>query len=313
MTALLPARPQPPEYEPPDLGPIPAPEWEDDDTPPAWRYFLSSALIVLAAVLLGLTVHVTAVSRLVHESKQRAGMDTLRIDLARATAPVGQARDGKLLPLGTPVAVLRIPALRVDEVVFEGTTGGVLMGGPGHQRDSALPGQAGTAIIMGRTASYGGPFRGLQRLVPDDRITVLTGQGEATYRVTGSRRAGDAAPPPVAPGAGRLTLVTAVGAPFLPEGVLRVDAELVSPPQPNPPRPLRPGSVSPQELPLAGDTSSLWILVMGLQGLVAAAAGTVWSRHRWGGVRTWIVFVPLVAVFGLLVAEQTVRLLPNLL
>nr|BFE56269.1 sortase [Dactylosporangium thailandense] len=311
MTALLPVRSEPPDYEPARYAaayPPPAPE-----PAPAWRYFAGSALLVFASVLLGLAVNITGISQLVHASKQKAGMDTLRVDLARGTAPVGQLRDGTLIPLGTPVGVLRIPALHLEEVVSEGTTSGVLMYGPGHQRDSALPGQAGTAIIMGRAAAYGGPLGRIEQLQPDDRITVLTGQGESTYRVTGSRRAGDAVPPPVAPGAGRLTLVTAVGVPFLPDGVLRVDAVLVSQVRPSPPRPLRPGSISPQEQALAGDTSSLWILVMGLQGLVAGAVGFVWSRHRWGAVRTWVVFLPLLAVFGLMVAEQTVRMLPNLL
>ncbi|GAA3256627.1 sortase [Dactylosporangium siamense] len=311
MTALLPVRQEPPEFEP-----IHTPVVVASAVPPAaWRYFVSPALITVAAILLGLTLNVTGISWAVHRSAQKAGLDALRVDLARATAPVGQLSGGKLLPLGTPVAVLRIPAIGLDEVVFEGTTGGVLMSGPGHQRDTALPGQAGTAIIQGRAAAYGGPFGRLDRLMPEDRITVLTGQGESTYRVTGSRRAGDAVPPPVEPGSGRLTLVTAAGTPFLPTGVLRVDAELVSTAYPNPPRALPAGSIDVSETALAVDASinTMWVLVLGLQGLLAAAAGATWSRRRWGAARTWIVFAPLISVFGLLVAEHVVRLLPNLL
>jgi sortase A len=41
--------------------------------------------------------------------------------------------------------------------------------------------------------------------------------------------------------------------------------------------------------------------------------GAVWSWHRWGQVQTWIVFVPLVGVFGYYLADQVTRLLPNLM
>jgi LPXTG-site transpeptidase (sortase) family protein len=95
------------------------------------------------------------------------------------------------------MAVLEIPALDLHEVVFEGTTSGVLQDGPGHRRDTVFPGQEGTSVIMGRQATYGGPFGRLDVLQPGEPFTITTGQGAHTYHVTGVRREGDPQPPPL--------------------------------------------------------------------------------------------------------------------
>ena len=131
------------------------------------------------------------------------------------------------------MAVIEIPTLNIREVVEQGTTSQVLMDGPGHRRDSVFPGQAGTSVIMGRRSAYGGPFGKLASLRPGDRVTVTTGQGVQKFGVLDVRRAGD--PLPVAPAAGesRLVLITATGAAYVPGGVLRVDAKLLSTVQPS--------------------------------------------------------------------------------
>src|SRR5262249_61335956 len=97
-----------------------------------------------------------------HTGDQRVAYARLRSDMANGIAPVGQTRsDGHLLAPGTPVAWLEIPQLDVHEVVFEGTSAGVLRSGPGHRRDTPLPGQAGVSVIFGRRAAFGGPFHPL--------------------------------------------------------------------------------------------------------------------------------------------------------
>ncbi|NHA00350.1 hypothetical protein G5V59_10155 [Nocardioides sp. W3-2-3] len=50
------------------------------------------------------------------------------------------------------------PRLDVEQVVVEGTAPGDLFAGPGHLRSTVLPGQAGTSLVYGRAATYGGPF-----------------------------------------------------------------------------------------------------------------------------------------------------------
>ncbi|MFD1273890.1 sortase domain-bontaining protein [Streptomyces kaempferi] len=66
-------------------------------------------------------------------------------------------QQGDLLAPGTPVALIDIPAAHLHQVVLEGTDSGVLTDGPGHRRDTPLPGQSGTSVLMGRAAAYGGP------------------------------------------------------------------------------------------------------------------------------------------------------------
>ncbi|GIH20378.1 sortase [Rugosimonospora africana] len=279
-----------------------------------WRDATGIVLHTLAVVVLGFVLTLTLVSWLEHHAAQTSGYNTLRVGLAQGTAPVGQTgADGRLLAPGTPVALLKIPVIHVNEVVFEGTTSGILMSGPGHERDTVLPGQPGTSVIMGRLGAYGGPFRNLERLDVGDVFTVTTGQGVATYQVVASRRAGDAVPPPLAPGKGRLTLVTAAGTPFLPSGLLRVDADLVSPAQPAPRAALPRGAIEPRERPMAGDTSTAWALLQWAEVLLVATVAAAWCWRRWGRRQSWIVFLPVLTLLGLAVADQTTRLLPNLL
>jgi hypothetical protein len=95
--------------------------------------------------------------------------------------------------------------------------------------------------------------------------------------------------------------------------VLRVDADLVSPVQPAPRRVTGSGSLSQAEEPLQSDPSSLVLLVLWGQLLLAAAVGCTWLHRRWGRWQTWTVGAPLIGLLGLQVADQSIRLLPNLL
>lgn len=280
----------------------------------AVRHLARGGLLGLAALLLGITAQLLVISGAQEHSAQHAAFDELRNQLALGTAPVAQTdQDGRLLAPGTPVAIVDVPGLGTTQVVLEGTDSSVLTDGPGHRRDTPMPGQAGTSVLMGRAAAYGGPFSGLSSLAAGDTFSVTTGQGKATYQVSGVRRAGDPAPAPLAAGKGRLVLVTATGSPFVPSGVLRVDADLTSTPFPTPAAVIRSGTLPASEEPLARPDGVPWPLVMWLQALLLAAVAAVWAWHRWGRHQTWIVFAPVVAVLGLQVATRTTELLPNLL
>lgn len=281
-----------------------------------------TALTILAVVALTFVGQLAGISQLQYVRTQQIAYADFRAELARGEAPVGQyaveytdsGEDRqRLLSLGEPVAVLQIPAIRLRSVVFEGTTAGVLESGPGHRRDTVFPGQPGTSVIMGRKATYGGPFRDLDRLVPGDTITAVTGQGEQVYQVTGLRMPGDAAPAPSEAAAGRLTLVTADGPRFAPTDLLRVDAELVSAVRPAPARKFGASSLPEAEEAMAADPGAWMPLVLWGQALLLAALALTWARVRWGGWQTWVVGVPLLGALGLAAADQAARLLPNLL
>ena len=106
------------------------------------------------------------------------------------------------------MAVLDIPAIGIrDMVVVQGTSAENMTLGPGHLRDTPMPGQAGVSEIFGRRATFGAPFARLDDLRPGDVIVTITGQGRSVYRVAalGSSQAvriDDPAP-------NRLLLVTA--------------------------------------------------------------------------------------------------------
>ena len=94
----------------------------------------------------------------------------------------------EILPLlypgnGEAVARIVIPAIKMDEIVVEGTDVDALRKGPGHYPWTPMPGQPGNASIAGHRTTYGAPFANIGSLRPGDRITVQTAQGEFVYEV----------------------------------------------------------------------------------------------------------------------------------
>ena len=275
---------------------------------------IRSTLMVVSAMLLAFVLNVTVFSQVQHLVSQQQLSNEFREELAAGTAPVSEGDfNDHLLSDGAPVAILTIPSLGVNEVLVEGTSAGVLKGGPGHRRDTVLPGQAGVSVIMGRAAAFGGPFARIQELAPGDRFHVRTGQGDQVFQVIGVRYAGDPLPPAPTAKQSRLILETARGASFMPSGVAHVDAQLVDAAKPAGLRQVTFAGLPPQALAMASDTSTLWALVFALQFLVAVEIGAVWAYRRIGAQKTWIVFLPLTMLAGLYVADQVTTLLPNLL
>ena len=268
------------------------------------------ALITLAVVLLAGLLELTVVGRFTHESTQTRLYDRLRNELALGTAPVSEVDDhNRAIADGTPLAIIDIPSIGVHEVVAEGTRSEVLVGGPGHLRDTPLPGEAGTSQIFGRAAAFGGPFGSLHRLHRGDVIRFTTGAGVAKYRVIDVRRPGELMPPALETGAGRVTLLTADGLPFVPSRVLRVDADLVG--KSSAPT-VASVALSSSERAMGIDTGSLFALVLWLEALLVVVGLGALSWRRWGRVETWIVFIPVALLVGYALTDEVARLLPNL-
>lgn len=273
-----------------------------------------NALAALSILILGLVVNIVFLGNIQHAAAQQQLMNTFRVQLSEATAPVTEGDAQKvLLADGAPVAVLDIPSIGVHEVVVEGTSSGAMKAGPGHRRDTILPGQAGVSVLMGRAAAYGGPFSRLEELTPGTPFSVITGQGKQTFEVMGIRYAGDPSPLALTAGTSRLVLTTARGPAFVPTGIVRVDAELTSTVQPPGQRQTTFASLPTSHRELATDARTVWALVFALQFLILVEVLLVWAFLRLGFRRTWVVFVPIFLVAGLLVADQVTNLLPNLL
>jgi LPXTG-site transpeptidase (sortase) family protein len=279
------------------------------------RQVITTTMLILGVVLLAFSAYVAVVSRLHYDRVQYDDYASFRAELAQATAPTGptQPSDAKqLLTTGTPVAVLHIPEIGLNAVVLEGTSNAVLEDGPGHLRDTVLPGQVGVSEILGRRAAYGGPFARINSLSPGQVFTVTTGQGVSRYRVLDVRQAGDQVPP-YSSGQGRLILATADGPAFAPTGVLRVDANEISTPEPAPAMVLTAANLPADEQSL-GTNPLAWVtLVLWGMCLVASAVGVGWLGQRWGRWQAWIIAVPVLSFLGFAVADQAVQLLPNLM
>jgi sortase A len=231
----------------------------------------------------------------------------LREELSAGTAPIG----GSIDP-GSPIAVMAIPRIGLDkEVIVEGTSSGDLIAGPGHRRDTPLPGQAGVSWIYGRSTTFGAPFGRLRALEAGDQITVTTGQAAFTYRVIGVRYPGDPTPSILAPDGSRLLLETAVGDALGTDRTVLVDATLQGKVQPTPPG--RPTSLRSAEQPMHGDTGALLPLVFWLQGLVIVLVAAAWARVRWGLWQAWLVATPIVIALLWGAGQSAFMLLPNLL
>lgn len=272
-----------------------------------------TALLIALVLSVTLLLQLVVVSRLQQSAAQQRAFDNFRADLAKGTAPIGPAdNEGVELRPGTPVAYLEIPEIGLKQVIGESTSPSVLFTGPGHRRDTPLPGQVGVSVVYGRRAVYGGPFAGIGELTEGDEVLVTTGQGEFTFRVQGVRREGDPVPAALSPGAARLTLATADGFPFLPDGVLRVDAELDGDAVGGAARAVSANELAAEEQIMGGDTRTLWALALWLQALIVLALVAVWAWHRWGRAQTWVVFLPPLLLVGLAASGEAARLLPNL-
>lgn len=271
---------------------------------------LTGALLTASGVAVWVVFYALVLSGLQEAHAQRDAYATFREELAGQTAPLG----GVIKP-DAPVALLDAPSLGLnDVVVVEGTTSGDLALGPGHRRDSPLPGQVGTAVVYGRATLFGGVFGDITHAQKGDIIKATTGQGTFRYSVEDVRHVGQPYPPPPPAGGGSLTLVTSEGASvgnvWQPKRPVYVDAILVGKAQPSPG--IATSVVPDSEKAMGGDTSSLYELVLWLPLLVIAIVATVWSAVRWGRWQAWVIGAPLVAGALWGVTETAVQLLPNL-
>lgn len=88
---------------------------------------------------------------------------------------------------GEGFALLSVPRLGLEAVVFEGVDRETLTKGPGHMPGTPLPGQSGNAVISGHRTTYGRPFHDFDLLEPGDLIEVETSVGTHVYEVRQSQ------------------------------------------------------------------------------------------------------------------------------
>lgn len=160
------------------------------------------AMVWSGLLMLGIVGYQLVITDVVNSAAQAAGRETVVEQLAErqselpepvlveqpqasATEAIEQVvfHQEDLGDEGEPVGGFRIPAIEVDQVVFEGVTASTLKNGPGHMPWTPLPGQPGNAVISGHRTTYGAPFYDLDLLEAGDVIEVDTAVGTHIYTV----------------------------------------------------------------------------------------------------------------------------------
>jgi sortase A len=265
---------------------------------------LGIGVSLLALLVLGFAGFLYFLSGVQEARSQTTMYATLQGELEEINglvAPLGSPKPG------TPMAILNIPAIGLhNEVVVEGTSPENLELGPGHLRDSSLPGQYGVSVLYGRRATFGAPFSRVPWLRPGDKIRVTTGQGIATYRVylVGDSKSRIL----INPAANQLMLLTADST-LIPSHYVEVDATLVSKPQPNPQG--RPG-VTPAEIALGNDPNALIMCMAWGMALVIVSVGGTIAASKWSRWPTYVAVVPIALAVVWNLYENIAALLPNL-
>jgi sortase A len=180
----------------PDVPPHPRAGQPAD--PPRRRGFWRTAalgvgelLVTAGVVLLLFVVYEVYVTDLLTAQRQDQLSEALREEWE--SAPAQERGSITRVDLGDAFAVLRIPRLGEDytRVVLEGTEEEQLSQGPGHYRDSAMPGEDGNLALAGHRVGKGSPFLELDAMRPGDPVVVETADSWFVYRVLGDPGSGD--------------------------------------------------------------------------------------------------------------------------
>ena len=280
-------------------------------------------LTLLAVLVLGFVGYLYFLSGLQEARAQTTLYATLRGELGLALAPTGpvipghQASPASLATApGDPVALLSVPAIGIsDMVVVEGTSPENLTAGPGHLRDTPLPGQGGVSVVFGRRATFGAPFASLPLLSKGDTIATTTSQGVASYQVIAVSESSK--PVPFSELPNQLLLVTADSR-FAPAHYIEVEAKLMNvvvagtkSTTPFPSSGYLP-AVSAAETALGRDSFALISAMAWAIALAAAALAGSLLAARWARWPAWVVAVPVLFAIVWNLYQSLSALLPNL-
>ena len=284
----------------PEPAPAPPPR---EARPITVAQAVAGGLLLLTGLLVAFAAYLVVGSTLAANRAQDVLYRDLRTDLAAATVPVS----GPVAP-GTPLGLVTIPEIGLNQVFVEGSSSDQTKFGPGLETDSVLPGQTGHSVLIGHRSTSGAAFAHLDQLQPGDRIAVATGQGRFTY-VVDLVRTSDAPPTQVRVVPSRLTLVTSDPA-FTPDRKAMVSARLVGKALP-----ASTGTTAPpSDQPGHGTASHLVGLLLWSQLLLLVTLLVTWTamrttQRRW----LWIGATPVLLAILWMVFENLALLLPNTL
>ena len=144
-------------------------------------------LLAIGCVLLAASALFVADAALSQRAARQLLQAMARVDVptpAPAAAPATPRHSNpppQDLRAGSPIGELSITRLGLSAIVLQGSDARTLLRGPGHVENTALPGEAGNAVIAGHRDTF---FRPLRDVRIGDEITVDTARARFHYRVT---------------------------------------------------------------------------------------------------------------------------------
>jgi len=118
------------------------------------------------------------------ESFQHAASETLDRELMTPPMDVsGEKAASDAVANDGLIGRLEIPRFQVSVIVMEGDDNETLASAVGHVPGTALPWQAGNAVMAGHRDTF---FRPVKDLREGDEIRITTARGVFAYRVTGT-------------------------------------------------------------------------------------------------------------------------------
>jgi sortase A len=263
---------------------------------------VAGGIMLVTTLVLAFGAYLLVGSGLAAHRQQDVLYRQLRTQLEQATVPVSAP-----IAAGTPLGVVRAPAIGLDQVFVEGSSSEQTMSGPGLETDTVLPGQAGRSVLVGRRATFGAAFAHLGDLRPGDHLEVTTGQGHFTY-VVDVVRTSDAPAARIRVVPSRLTVVTSDPA-YSPDRKLMVSARLLGTAQA-----ATTGTTAPSsDLPSHGSHDRIVALLLWCEALLVVSVGVSWAALRVPGRGLWIWALPVLLAILWNVFENLAVLLPNTL
>jgi len=314
--------------------------------PVSGRRIARVVAVWLGVALVSFALVLYLVEPLFQQRSQHALLSQMRAEISHAhyqLALPGSTTQALAPTIGSPVAVLEIPRLRMRQVVVEGVGPSQTTKGPGHVPGTAGLGQPGNAAVVGRRSTYGGPFGSIGSLRDGDEILVTTTQGQTVYSVssvaaTTSVSSSSASGSDLGETTSTVTPVTNKYAPNpLPSRSTTVDG-LYGPTKANqltlvtsasawpgnsssatvvvatmktvPFVPTAQNGRTTTQTGLTGDRSAWVGLLLALQGFVLAGLAAAYLLPRYGPRVAYLLTTPPIIVFLILIAETASQLLP---
>jgi sortase A len=144
---------------------------------PGPRVALTVASVALLGVAIG-TIGYPFYTNLLQERLQS------RLDRQIESPELRAAYVRRDVSEGDSLTRIKIPDIRIDVVVVEGTSTDALRAGAGHYAHTPLPCEIGNVAIAGHRTTYGRPFHNLDQLKVGQEITLDTPIGSCTYQVS---------------------------------------------------------------------------------------------------------------------------------